>query len=77
MPQALVEPEYSQDPSSHVSLPNSPGCGMVWNSHSSSPVRTSKPRTSPGASSWKRGPSKTTDPMTTTSPTTIGTDINW
>ena len=52
MPQALVAPEYSHEPSSHVSFPYSPGWGMVWNSHSSSPVRTSKPRTSPGASSW-------------------------
>ena len=43
--QTPVLPVYSQEPSSHVSFPNSPGCGMVWKIHLRSPVRASKPRT--------------------------------
>ena len=35
------------EPSSQVSLPNSPGCGTVWNVHTRSPVRRSQARTSP------------------------------
>ncbi len=40
-------PFTAHDSLSHVSLPNSPGRGMVLNVHRRRPVRTSKPRTSP------------------------------
>ena len=79
----FVCPVYSQDGRSwsiavsHVSLPNSPSCGTVRKIHTCSPVRTSKPRTSPGAASFMAGccgltMSRTDDPSTTTSLTTIG-----
>ena len=81
----LVLPLYSHDGRSssravsHVSLPNSPSCGMVWNIQTCSPVRTSKPRTSPGGISFIAGmlglvTSDMAEPMTTTSPTTSGGD---
>ena len=38
-------PVYDHESFSQVSLPNSPGCGMVWKIHSRLPVRTSNPRT--------------------------------
>ena len=49
----FVLPLYSHETRSstgstpHVSTPNSFSSGMVWNVQRCSPVRTSKPRTSP------------------------------
>jgi len=45
--QAFAPPE-SVEPAGHVSAPNSPACGMVWNIHRSCPVFTSKARMCPG-----------------------------
>src|SRR5919204_16876 len=39
-----VLPVYDHESRSHVSLPNSPGSGMVWKIHRRLPVRTSYPR---------------------------------
>ena len=39
--QTFVLPVYSAASPSHVSWPNSPGCGMAWNVHRRLPVRTS------------------------------------
>ena len=51
--QTPVLPVYSQEPSSHVSFPNSPGCGMVWNSElgwqDCERAGTNAPRTIAGA----------------------------
>ena len=81
----LVLPLYSHEGRSsliavsHVSLPGSPPRGMVWKIQACSPVRTSKPRTSPGGISFIAGmlglvTSVMAEPMTTTSPTTSGGD---
>ena len=81
----LVLPLYSHEGRSslmavsHVSLPTSPSCGMVWKIQACSPVLTSKPRTSPGGISFMAGmfglvTSLMADPMTTMSPTTSGGD---
>ena len=47
--QEATLPEYVQASFGHVSYPNSPGCGTVWNVHRSLPVRASYARMSPGA----------------------------
>src|SRR5688500_17213123 len=59
-PQTFVPPEYFHESGDHVSYPYSPGCGIVWKIHFCLPVRTSKPRTCPGAES--RGPSPVVEP---------------
>ena len=62
----------------HVSLPYSPSNGIVWNSHTFSPVRTSKACTSPGGvysgGGWKRQ-SPIAEPTATTSRQTTGGDV--
>ena len=63
--QALVLPLYSDEPSNHVSFPNSPACGMVLNIHSRSPVSGSNALTWPGGASLFRGPSTTIEFTTT------------
>ena len=81
----LVLPVYSHDArssfsaDSHVSFPGSPSRGMVWKIQSCSPVRTSKPRTSPGGISLRAGMvwfvmSLISDPTTMTSLTTSGAE---
>ena len=81
----LVLPLYSHDARSsvsavsHVSLPGSPSRGMVWKIQACSPVRTSKPRTSPRGISFMAGTfglvtSMMAEPMTTMSPTTSGAE---
>ena len=70
--QTLVLPVYSQEPSSQVSWPYSPGWGIEWNTQSSSPVRTSKPRTSPGARCCVGFASVIDEPTTMTSFTKRG-----
>ena len=81
----LVFPLYSHDARSsvsavnQVSLPGSPSRGMTWKIQTCSPVRTSKPRTSPGGISFIAGmfglvTSLMAEPMTTMSPTTSGGD---
>src|SRR4051812_5116175 len=70
-----VLPVYDQESFSHVSLPNSPGCGMLWKIQSRLPVRTSKPRTYPFTFSFVFGtpPERCAAPTTTTLlPTTGG-----
>jgi len=47
-----VLPFTDHESFSHVSLPNSPGRGMVLNVHSSLPVRASKARTTPLVLLW-------------------------
>src|ERR1041384_429617 len=47
-PQLLTPPMYFQASFGHVSYPNSPGRGTVWNVHTSLPVSTSYARMSPG-----------------------------
>ena len=46
---------------SHVSLPNSPSWGTVRKIHNCSPVRTSKPRTSPGGARLRAGMARADD----------------
>ena len=72
--QTPVLPVYSQEPSSQVSLPSSPGCGMVWKIQRRSPVRASKPRMYPFALRRDGGvpPGRLAAPMSTTSPATTG-----
>ena len=77
MDHTLVFPVYDAELSSHVSMPYSSLSGMVLNRHTSSPVRTSKPRMSPGGAVMFRGPSEMDDPTTTTSPTTSGGEMTW
>ena len=50
--QTPVLPLTAHESFSHVSLPNSPGRGMVLNVHSSLPVRTSNARTRPLVLLW-------------------------
>ena len=45
-------PLVAHEPFSHVSLPNSPGAGIVLNRHTSFPVRTLKARTRPLVLLW-------------------------
>ena len=81
----FVLPLYSHDGRSwsiavsQVSLPNSPSCGTVRKAHTCSPVRTSKPRTSPGGACLRAGivgltTSMIDEPITTMPLTTIGGD---
>src|SRR5438067_2977247 len=46
----LVCPVIAHESFFHVSLPNSPGCGIVWNDQAILPVCASYARTSPGGS---------------------------
>src|SRR2546429_1696165 len=48
---------------------------MTWNIHCCLPVRTSKPRTSPGGISAAKGTSLTFEPITTTSRQMIGDSV--
>ena len=48
----LTLPVYAHESSSHVSLPASPGGGMVLKTHFSLPVRTSHARVHPGICSF-------------------------
>ena len=81
----LVLPVYSHDARSsvsavsQVSFPGSPSCGTVWKLQTCRPVRTSKPRTSPGCDSFIAGivaltMSPMAEPTMTMSRTTIGAD---
>src|SRR6478736_5795106 len=73
-----VLPLIAQESFSQVSLPTSPGRGIVLNVHSVLPVRTSKARASPllllCVTTVK--PSLNDDPTSTTSPTTVGVECN-
>ena len=62
-------PVYDHESFSHVSLPNSPGDGIVWKIQSRLPVRTSYPRTYPFSFRMLLGavPAVWAAPMTTTS----------
>ena len=62
---------YCQEPPSQVSWPNSPGSGIEWNVQRSSPVATSKPRTSPGGASGWFGASEIDEPTITVSRQTM------
>ena len=70
-------PVYAHESFSHVSLPNSPGWGMVWNVHSRLPVRTSYPRMYPLVFSFDRGavPPTIAAPITMTFRTTTAGDV--
>src|SRR5947209_2671955 len=74
--QTPVLPVYSQDPFSQVSLPNSPGKGMVLKRQICLPVLASNARTRPFALVLKRypRPSAIEDPTITTSLTTVGVE---
>src|SRR5204862_1735405 len=71
-----VLPLMAHESFSHVSLPTSPGLGIVLNVHSVLPVRTSKARANPllllCVTTVK--PSLNDDPTSTTSPTTVGVE---
>src|SRR5437899_12227481 len=69
-----VLPLVAHDSFSHVSLPNSPGRGIVLNVHSSLPDRTSHARTSPLVLLWVLtvSPSRNDEPTMTTSFATVG-----
>ena len=73
-PHMPVLPEYDQESFSQLSLPNSPGCGMVWKIHNRFPVFTSKPRIYPFAFVRLRGapPPRWAAPTITTSLATMG-----
>src|SRR6185503_10600518 len=75
--QTPVLPLTAHDPLSHVSLPGSPGRGMVLKVHCSLPVRTSKARTSPLVLLWVVivMPSFIDDPTMMVSLTTVG--VEW
>ena len=70
-------PVYDHESFSHVSLPNSPGCGIVWNVHRRFPERTSKPRMYPLVFSFDRGavPPTMAAPNTITFLTTTAGDV--
>ena len=72
--QTPVLPLTAHESFSHVSLPNSPGRGMVLNVQSSLPVRTSNARTSPLVllCVLTVAPSRNDEPMMTTSLTMAG-----
>ncbi len=69
-----VLPFSAQELFSQVSLPNSPGRGMVLKRHSSLPLRTSNARTTPLVLLWVGtvAPSRMEEPTITTSPVTVG-----
>src|SRR5215831_14533791 len=69
-PQMFVPERFFHPSSSHVSCPNSPGRGTVWNSHSFFPSRASYARVSPGGPS---GTSPTVAPSITRFLNTSGT----
>ena len=71
-----VLPLIAHESFSHVSLPNSPGRGIVLNVQSSLPVRTSNARTSPLVLLCVVTvmPSLNDDPTMTTSLTTVGVE---
>src|SRR5207245_7520066 len=72
-----VLPLIPHDSFSHVSLPNSPGRGIVLNVHSSLPLFTSNARTRPFVLLWVLTviPSLNDDPTITTSLTMSG--VEW
>src|SRR5581483_2101741 len=69
-------PLIAHNSSSHVSLPNSPGRGIVLNVQSSLPVLTSNARTSPLVllCVLTVAPSRNDEPTSTTSFTTTGVE---
>src|SRR5205823_2739142 len=71
-----VLPLTAHDSFSHVSLPNSPGRGIVLNVHSSLPLFTSNARTSPLVllCVFTVIPSLNEEPTMTTSLTTVGVE---
>ena len=71
--QTPVLPLAAQESFSHVSLPNSPGFGIVLKVHRSLPVRTSKARARPLVLVWVTTcvPSLNAEPTITTSLTTV------
>ena len=74
----LACPKFRQASFSQVSLPSSPSCGTVWKTQSCSPVRASKPRTSPGVEYSSGGsPCQSTmpAPTTTTPRQTMGGEV--
>ena len=73
--QTLAPPATFHDSLPQVSLPSSPGCGIVWKIHFNSPVRTSNPRTWPGGASCRPVPSVIAEPTTTVVPTTTGGEL--
>src|SRR6516164_8755719 len=72
-----VLPLVAHDSRSQVSLPNSPGRGIVLNVHSVLPVRTSYAWTSPFVLLWVLTvrPSRNDEPTSTTSFATVG--VEW
>src|SRR6266852_7970534 len=74
--QTPVLPFVAHDSFSHVSLPNSPGRGIVLNVQRSLPLFTSNARTRPFVLLWVLTviPSLNDDPTITTSFTTVGVE---
>src|SRR5205823_6320750 len=74
--QTPVLPLIAHDSFSHVSLPNSPGRGIVLNVQSVFPVRTSYARTRPLVllCVFTVSPSRKEDPTITTSFATVGVE---
>ena len=62
---------YSSEPPFHVSLPNVPGRGTVWNVHNNLPVTTSYPRTAAGTICLVPAAELIAAPTTMTLPTTV------
>jgi hypothetical protein len=73
--QTLVWPVYAHEPSSQVSFPSSPGCGIGLKRQTRLPVRTSNACTSPGGSFRYVSRSPTPLPTITRSPTTTGGEV--
>src|SRR5258705_8193222 len=75
--QTPVLPLVAHDSFSHVSLPNSPGRGIVLNVHSSLPVFASHPRTRPLVllCDLTVRPSRNDEPTMMTSLATVG--VEW